>query len=157
MRSVSQLRTKYWSWKSREKMVEWNRTMMTKGKPGIRSWRYASFGEPTCTTKDTSAICGTHTWMVVITTPGLSMRHTTFSGGVKKKLQPMALRVMGCHLHKVGSSGTYPVFDVTVANKWDTTLTCQSAQTTSQVKTKTMIQMLGTMAGPHKKGAVSMP
>ena len=53
-----------------------------------------------------------------------------------------------------GSGGTCRIFDVTVANKWDITLIHQSARTTSQVRTKTTIQMLGTMAGPHKEGAV---
>ena len=33
-------------------------------------------------------------------------------------------------------------------------LTHQSAPTLSQVKTKTMNQVMGTMAGPHKAGVV---
>ena len=117
MKSVPQLRTMYWSWKLRGKMVERNRKMMTEVKIGDRSWLYASTGEPTHTIKDTCTICRIHTWMEATTTPELFMRCTTSSEDVKRKHQLMASRVMVCHLHKVGSSRTHQIFAVIVVNK----------------------------------------
>ena len=110
--------------------------------------------ELTHTIKDTCAICRIHTWMEATTTPELFMRHTTSSKDMKRKHQSMALKVMVCHLHKVGSGRTHQIFGVIVVNKWDTTRTHQNVPTINQVKTKTTNQAMGTAAGPHKVGVV---
>ena len=85
--------------------------------------------------------------------PGQCMRHTTSCGGVKRKLQPKVSRVMGYRLHKLGSSGTCQILDVTAVNRWDITPTHQSARITREIRTKTTTQGLGAPAGPHKEGA----
>ena len=59
---------------------------------------------------------------------------------------------MVCHLHKMGSGGTYQMFSAIVVNKWDTMQTHQNVRTTNQVQTKIMNQVMGTAVGPHKVG-----
>ena len=66
------------------------------------------------------------------------MRRTTSYEGARRTCRLKALRVMVCHLRKVGNDRTCQMSGATVANKWGTTPTAQNVPTTRQIQIKTM-------------------
>ena len=52
----------------------------------------------------------------------------------------MASKVMVCHLHKMGSGGTYQMFGAIVVSKWDTMQTHQNVPTTTKPRQKQQIK-----------------
>ena len=64
----------------------------------------------------------------------------------------MGSKVMVCHLHKMGSGGTYQMFGAIVVNKWDTTQTHQNTPTINQVQTRLMSQAMPIAVEHHKVG-----
>ena len=153
MRWASQLRMMHWSKKSRQKMAGWSRTTRTEGKPGTKNWQCDSFAGPTRSIKDICATCGIPIWTEPITTRGQSMKHTTSSEDVWRKLPPPPLRAMGCRLRRAGSGGTCLISDVIVVSRWGTTHIPQSARTIRQTRIKTIVQMPGTTMEAHKEAA----
>ena len=78
--------------------------MMTIGsRHEIRNSLSGSSEEQTYSTKDTYDTYETHTWMAPTTTQERCMKCTTSYEGAKRTCRPKALRVMVCHLRRVGN------------------------------------------------------
>ena len=108
--------------------------MMTiRSRPEIRSSLSGLSEERTYSTKDTYDTYETHIWMALTTTQEWSMRCTTSYEDARRNCRLKSLKVMVCHLHKVGNDGTRQMSCATVANKWGTLQTAQSVPTTRQI------------------------
>ena len=138
MKSVLLLRMMHWSWRLENKMAGLCLMMMIGSRPEIRSLLPSSSEERTYSTKDTCNTYETHIWMALTTTQERSMRHTTSYEGARRTCWLKALRVMVCHLCKVGNDGTHQMSGAIVANKWGTMLIAQNVLTTRQIQIKTM-------------------
>ena len=90
--------------------------------------------------------------MAPTTTQEQSMRRTTSYEGTRRTCQLKALRVMVCHLRKVGKEGTCQMSGATVANKWGTTLTAQNVPTTRQIQIETMNPAMRQTRQHHREG-----
>ena len=126
--------------------------MMIGSRPEIRSSLSSSSEERTYSAKDTYDTYETHIWMGLTTTQEWSMRRTTSYKGKRRTCWLKALRVMVCHLRKVGNNGTRQMSGAIVANKWGTTLTAQNVPTTMQIQIKTMNQAMQRRRQHHREG-----
>ena len=118
----------------------------------IRSSLSGSSEERTYSTKDNYDTYKSCIWMALTTTQEWSMRRTTSYEGVRRTCRLKALRVMVCHLHKVGNDGTHQMSGATVANKWGTMLTAQNVPTTRQIQIKTMNLAMRRTRKHHREG-----